>query len=163
MKTILITTIGALMLTVGGVTGINADHTKVVNKNEVVSNNSQEVHEYNYNAPTEDLTSLPEYETVAAKLDVSKYSAQIREDNLMRRVVVLNDMDGRERYKTVFDKTQNRLKIIDFKGEMIFDEVISGVTTKKTQTVSVVSDLVAKSVDYKKHSQSPIFLDIVFK
>lgn len=152
MKTILITTIGALILTAGGVTGINVDRTEAANQNAIVSNYSQQEDQYNYTASTEILTSLPEYETVAAKVDVSKYSAQIVEDNLMKRVIVLKDTNGRERYKTVFIKTLNRLKIVDYKGGMIFDKVISDVTAKKTQPASVVSNVVAESVEYKKLS-----------
>ncbi|KAA0966359.1 hypothetical protein FQ087_09030 [Sporosarcina sp. ANT_H38] len=152
MKTILITTIGALLLTAGGVTGIHADRAEAANQNVAVSNYSQQGDRYNNNVSTEDLTSLPEYKTLAAKVDVSKYSAQIVVDNLQKRVIVLKDMNGRERYKTVFVKTQNRLKIVDYKGGMIFNKVISGVTDNETQPASGISDEVAESVEYKKLS-----------
>lgn len=154
MKTILITTIGALILTAGGIAGIKVDHTEAANHNVAVSNYSQQEHQNNYNTSRESITSFLEYKTLAAKVDVSKYSAQIVVDNLMKRVIVLKDMNGRERYKTVFVKKQNRLKIVDHKGGLIFDKVISAVTAKKTQPKSVVSDVVAESVEYKKLSST---------
>lgn len=137
MKKVLFTAVvGALLLTVGGMTASNVDHT------EAASNDSRQGNQSHYISSEVTLTSLPEYTTVAKKVDLKKYSAQIMQDNSAKRVIVFKASNGREQYKSVFIKNQKRLKVVDYKGGLIFNQSIGAnvqptrlsVSSEATQT-----------------------------
>ena len=137
MKKVLFTAVvGALLLTVGGMTASNVDYT------EAASNYSRQGNQSHYISSEVTLTSLPEYTTVAKKVDLKKYSAQIMQDNSAKRVIVFKASNGREQYKSVFIKNQKRLKVVDYKGGLIFNQSIGAnvqptrlsVSSEATQT-----------------------------
>ncbi|MCG3087251.1 hypothetical protein [Sporosarcina cyprini] len=76
-----------------------------------------------------DISSLPEYTTLASKVEVGSYNAAVVEDNFNKRVIVLKDDNGREQFKSIFVKETNTLKIIDTTGGQIFYGVITAEST----------------------------------
>jgi len=147
MRTLLVTTIGAIMLASGGMSG---DQAGASAQNSTVAQISQQGYSYQYNA-TADVTQLPEYETLAAKIDLAKYSTQIAEDNSYKRVILLKDENGQVQFKSMFIKKDSRLKVVDYKGGLIFNQVIDS-TSQKQLTSQAISNDYTKLPEYKKLS-----------
>lgn len=146
MKKVLITAVGALMLTVGGMTVANVDHT------EAASNYSQKGNQHNHIASKAAVTSLPEYAVMAKKIDMTKYSAQIVQDNLNKRIIVLKDQNGQEQYKSIFVKKQNRLKVVDYSGGLILNQLVGQDVQSKNPSTPPNSNETVHTPEYKKLS-----------
>ena len=153
MKKVLFTAaVGALMLTAGGMTATNVEHTEAATKNVAVSNYSQQGNQDNYIASEIALTSLPEYAEVAKKVDLQKHSAQIVKDNLKERVIVFKATNGREQYKSVFIKNQKLLKIIDYREGLIFNKLIGQLIQPIKPSTPSTSGATEQTPEYKKLS-----------
>ncbi|WP_368653884.1 hypothetical protein AB4Y30_02200 [Ornithinibacillus sp. 4-3] len=72
----------------------------------------------------EDTTQLPEYSTLTEQVAIEDFQLRIVEDNQGKRVMLIEDDQGQEKYKSIFTKKNNRLKIIEFNKGQIFNEVI---------------------------------------
>lgn len=72
----------------------------------------------------EDATQLPEYSTLTEQVAIEDFQLRIVEDNQGKRVMLIEDEQGQEKYKSIFIKKNNRLKIIEFNKGQIFNEVI---------------------------------------
>lgn len=71
-------------------------------------------------------TSLPEYEEIMKHVDEQDYTFKTVTDNENKRILLLINKNGREQYKTIFIKNDNRLKIIKIDGGgQVFNEKIS--------------------------------------
>ncbi|CDQ18516.1 hypothetical protein SAMN05192559_101872 [Halobacillus karajensis] len=70
------------------------------------------------------LQQLKEYKVLEEHLEVHNYEGKIMEDNPYKRVVILSDGKGKERYKSILIKNTQRLKVIDFKQGPIFNQVL---------------------------------------
>lgn len=72
-----------------------------------------------------ELADFPEYETLVDEIDVDTLEAKIETDNPNKRVILYADDSGKNQYKSIFIKKQNRLKIIQFDDNgQVFNEVI---------------------------------------
>lgn len=70
--------------------------------------------------PASTISSLPEYNTLAAHVDLSALTPAVVSDNYNNRTILLKDANGREQYKSIYVKRTNMLKIINLKGGQIF-------------------------------------------
>ncbi|GIO23512.1 hypothetical protein [Oceanobacillus sp. J11TS1] len=112
MKTILLSTAaGALLLTgiyanAGEAEEITQNNEVMVVENEAVSNEHVELPVIQHQIPS------------------GNDSVQVVEDNPHKRILFIGDEIDQKKYKTIFIKDTNRLKIIDLNGGQIFNEVI---------------------------------------
>lgn len=70
--------------------------------------------------PASTISSLPEYNTLAAHVDLSTLTPVVVSDNYNKRTILLKDANGREQFKSIYVKRTNMLKIINLKGGQIF-------------------------------------------
>ncbi|MCK1994791.1 hypothetical protein GW626_19480 [Peribacillus muralis] len=69
-------------------------------------------------------SSLPEYDEIIEQIGNEDYSFDKETDNADKRVFLI-EQNGTKRYKTIFVKKTNRLKIIKINGGgAIYDEII---------------------------------------
>lgn len=71
-----------------------------------------------------ELDGLTEGATIASTIGTNDIQLDIVEDNNYKRVMVIKNKDGHKTHKSVFLKTKNRLKIIEFDRGQIFNEII---------------------------------------
>ncbi|MEK4299774.1 hypothetical protein MKY30_10320 [Oceanobacillus sp. FSL W8-0428] len=108
MKTILLSTAaGALLLT-----GIYAN-TGEAEDNEVMA----------FEEETGESTQK-EMEVIQNQIPSGNDSVQVVEDNPHKRILFIGDEANQKKYKTIFIKDTNRLKIIDLNGGQIFNDII---------------------------------------
>ncbi|WP_217586027.1 hypothetical protein [Lentibacillus saliphilus] len=120
MKTLVLTTAGTLLLSGGGIgyaVHANADTTPV--QDDSVESHIEKVH-----VNSEDIEDLLEYDTLDDIVEADDFNAQVVENNAHKRVIVLTDDNGQPQFKSIFVKDTNRLKIIDFKAGLVFDQIL---------------------------------------
>ena len=122
MKKIFTTTLSAVLLTTGSFGAANVLHTDKVEAAATKYESSYSNHEarYQLSITADTLKKLPEYATVASKIDVNGLTAKITEDNNYKRVILFSDARGQGKCKSIFLKNTNNLKVIDFRGGEIF-------------------------------------------
>ncbi|MEG0473051.1 MAG: hypothetical protein RR588_12020 [Solibacillus sp.] len=152
MKKILITTVGALILTAGGMVAGNIAQTEAETKKVTETNYDQHDNQKNYITTDAVLTSFPEYATLEKKVDLTKYSAHIVKDNLHERIIVLKDANDHDQFKSIFVKKQNRLKIVDYRGGLIFNEIIKEDSKPTIPSNPSISDDTVQTPEYKELS-----------
>ncbi|WP_373893289.1 hypothetical protein [Virgibacillus sp. CBA3643] len=121
MKTFALTTASALLLASGGVgyaVQANPDSTPV-------SENSTAMNHQKVQIDTEDIDDLLEYDTLDDVVDADNFNAQIVENNNHKRVILLKGDNGQPQFKSIYVKETNRLKIIDFKDGLVFNQILS--------------------------------------
>ena len=154
MKNITVFTIALFLVACGGQLGsskvesVEIDDTQV-ESNEVVndaseneanevSNNENEgkdketlTNEYKESLENEDTTkisddlkALEEFATLEEEIDLSEAQIEIIEDNYGKRILLIKDAEGNKTHKSIFSKKVSKLKIIEFDGGQIFNEVI---------------------------------------
>lgn len=89
MKKVVITVVGALMLTVGGISATNLTHTEAANHSSNV-----------------------EYQNLSKTVDLSGYAAEVVVDNRGKRITLYEDANGQVKYKTILVKKTGMLKVI---------------------------------------------------
>lgn len=73
----------------------------------------------------EEIKDFDESITLIKQLDIEQVTADVQTDNQNNRVIILSDDQHKKRYKSIFVKRQNRLKIIDLVDDVqIFNEVL---------------------------------------
>ena len=70
--------------------------------------------------PDTTISSLPEYKTLAAHVDVTALTPVVVSDNYNTRTILLKDAKGQGQYKSIFVKRTGMLKIVNLKGGQIF-------------------------------------------
>ncbi|WP_301107559.1 hypothetical protein [Sporosarcina sp.] len=106
MKKQIISTLGALMLTTGVLHGISAEASPSTTTNHQASVSHYQDAQHNQ-AVKVDVTKLPEYATIASKVNVSSFN--FKEDQKVIRKMLLNDVQGRTQYKTIYNKNTKQL------------------------------------------------------
>ncbi|MUV38245.1 hypothetical protein JNUCC1_02081 [Lentibacillus sp. JNUCC-1] len=120
MKTLVLTTAGTLLLTSGGLgyaVHANADTTPVVN-------HSSASHHQKVQVEAEDIEDLLEYDTLDDAVDADDFNAEVVENNAHKRVILLSDDNGQPQFKSILVKDTNRLKVIDFQGGLVFNQIL---------------------------------------
>lgn len=141
MKTFIMTTVGAVLLGSGGLYAAHGDQVEASSQTVAVSHVSEK-----------NVADLPEYPTLAEQVDVSKYDLRIVEDNSYKRVIILKDSQGRDRIKSMFMKGENRLKVVDYQGGLIFNGVISNEEISDSSTL--VSNETTQLPEYQALSKT---------
>ncbi len=121
MKTFVFTAASALLLTIGGfgyAVYANPD-TTLVPENTTATNHQK------IQIDAEDMDNLLDYETLDDVVDVDDYSAQVVKNNNHKRIILLKDDNGQPQFKSIYVKDTNRLKVIDFKGGVAFNQILS--------------------------------------
>ncbi|WP_080875671.1 hypothetical protein [Oceanobacillus timonensis] len=112
MKTILLTAAtGALLFT-----GVYANTGEA---EEMTEDNEPTTFEKETNGSAQE-----EMEVIQNQLPSGNDSVQVIEDNPYKRILFIGDADEQKKYKTIYIKDTNRLKIIDLNGGQIFNEII---------------------------------------
>ncbi|MGM8213224.1 hypothetical protein ACLIBH_10580 [Virgibacillus sp. W0430] len=121
-KTVTTIIIVAVLIAAGSATYglVSADHVKEPQLNE--QNKIVEVDEVDVQDPST-VQTYPEKEILAEK-GYADYSVNVVEDNPNKRIIVLQDENGKNRVKSIYIKKTNRLKVIEFDKGLIFNEVI---------------------------------------
>ncbi|GKV68997.1 hypothetical protein NCCP2716_14950 [Sporosarcina sp. NCCP-2716] len=70
--------------------------------------------------PSSAISSLPEYGTLAAHVDLSALTPVVVSDNYNERTILLKDAKGQGQFKSIFVKRTGMLKIVNLKGGQIF-------------------------------------------
>lgn len=73
---------------------------------------------------SDDLKALEEFATLEEEIDLSEAQIEIIEDNYGKRILLIKDAEGNKTHKSIFSKKVSKLKIIEFDGGQIFNEVI---------------------------------------
>jgi len=122
MNKLLATTLSVALLSAGGFSAANVLHTDKVEaaQTQEVSHSSQYGSNYQLQIAADTLTQLPEYATVASKVDVSGLQAKITEDSNYKRVILFKEANGQGKYKSIYVKGTNTLEIIDFRAGQVF-------------------------------------------
>ncbi|QTD40058.1 hypothetical protein [Sporosarcina sp. Te-1] len=131
MNKLLATTLSAALLSAGGFSAANVLHTDKVEAAQTheVTHASQYGSNYQLQIAADTLTQLPEYATVASKVDVSGLQAKITEDSNYKRVILFKEANGQGKFKSIFVKNTNKLEIIDLKAGQVF---YGTITTEDT-------------------------------
>lgn len=153
MKTLLAVAVGVIMLVSVGMNTISGGGQAQASINETNTTALIESSK-GVGVESQDIKKLPEYETIMTNVETENYNPRVLEDNTNKRVILLKDDTGRKRYKSVYIKRENHLKIIDYRGGQIFNDYIQIHTDTSTQssqeTKTSISDTVAKLPEYKK-------------
>lgn len=102
----------------------NLEEVQLPQQTEVVEEVKEEMEpEQEKNEPEqkavhdEKWVSLPEYETIMENIDSDIYSFEMVTDNVGKRILLLTNEAGEAKYKSIFIKSNNQLKIINVDGE----------------------------------------------
>ncbi|MBY7144887.1 hypothetical protein KFZ56_17870 [Virgibacillus sp. NKC19-3] len=117
MKTFVLTTASALLLTSGGIgyaAHANPDTAPVAENNAAMNNHTH----------AEDVDDLVEYDILDDVADADNFNAQIVENNNNKRIILLKDDNDQPRFKSIYGKDTSRLKVIDFNGGLVFNQMI---------------------------------------
>lgn len=120
MKTFVLTTASALLLTsvgVGYALHANQDKTPV-------SENDNEMNHQKAQVDTENIDDFLEYDTLDDVADVDHFNSEVVEDNPHKRIILLKDDNNQPQFKSIFVKDTNRLKIINLDEGLEYNEII---------------------------------------
>lgn len=109
--------LGSLLLLTGCANDeMGKEDTQPTTTHEEVEETENELEEQKSttNNPSSDLEKYEEFDIVAQYIDIETYQGVVQTDNQGKRVILFEDSGGHERYKSVYIKQDNRLKIISF-------------------------------------------------
>lgn len=94
--------------------------------NEVISTTqSEDTEKQSTNTNNDTIKNLTEYNKVAEHIDLDTHSGKVQTDNRGNRVIIYSDANGHKKYKSIFIKNDNRLKIVHFDNDgLIFNQPI---------------------------------------
>ena len=144
MRKIIITTVSIVLLVSLGISF--AIQTKADKTDEVELQHSttsrEEVQDVEAEAEAEHQEEYEEFAVVNDIIHIDDFNADVVEDNKRKRVVIFNDDQNHPQYKTIYIKKKNRLKVIDFNGGLLFNDVITNqeeIAKEKTNTETDLS------------------------
>ncbi|MBD7984115.1 hypothetical protein H9649_05950 [Sporosarcina sp. Sa2YVA2] len=148
MNKFIATALSTVLLTTGGIGAANVLHPDKVEAAQAKYEASYSHHNSNYQLQiaSEDLTQLPEYATITSKIDVNGLTAKVVEDNYNTRTIVFSNANGQGKYKSIFVKKTDSLKVIDFRGGQIFYGTISNETTAPAPEQNPSTDTVISTL-----------------
>ncbi|WP_212919368.1 PepSY domain-containing protein [Ornithinibacillus bavariensis] len=65
--------------------------------------------------------SFTEFQKISKLINVDDLKVQLVTDNSSKRIILFLDANGREKYKTIFIKSTNHLKLIEINGGLVFN------------------------------------------
>lgn len=94
----------------------NADETEI---------DVEESHTDTSVSKNDHLQDFIEFDTLAEHIDFEIYQGDIETDNKGNRIILFEDESGHKKYKSIFIKHDNRLKIVQFKNDgLIYNEIL---------------------------------------
>lgn len=116
MKKIILTAASILVVTGAGISYVaNANQTEPSGGTEPV------VSKYN---DVSTIQNLAEYKALNELMAINHFEPEIVEDTTEKRIILLKDQEGEAKYKSVYIKTTNRLKVVDFNRGVVVDQII---------------------------------------
>lgn len=86
--------------------------------------NEKEKQELTNSKDTSAITETPEYNSLTEIVNIADYQLDTEVDNPQKRIILLENQNGKEMYKSIFIKETGRLKIIEFDKGLIFNDLI---------------------------------------
>lgn len=118
MKTFVLTTASALLLTSGGI-----GYAVHANPDTASENSTATIHQ-KVQTDAEEIDDFFEYDKLDDVAEADDFNAQVVENNIHKRVILLKDDNGQPQFKSIYVKDTNRLKVIDFNGGLVFNQII---------------------------------------
>lgn len=148
MRTLLITIAGVIVLAGGGAGyAYSSYNTSQADKEE------SPVSEINMNDENgESLTELPESEELQNVIDGEAFDFEVVKDNDEKRILVLKDEDNNQKYKSIYIKNKDWLKVIEFDEGLIYNEQI-GEADESDKEASKDNDKEETTKDSKKEEK----------
>ncbi|AIF43979.1 hypothetical protein [Virgibacillus sp. SK37] len=128
MKTLIVTSMGALMLASSGISGGDVVHADSANATNLQKGTDFATMHYQVSA-SEDISKFAEFESIQAHIDTGKWTVNVMEDNPYKRVILFSDEKGLPQYKSIYVKETTRHKLIDFHKGLLVNKVLEGSTT----------------------------------
>lgn len=100
-----------------------ADESKQEETNEDENNKAEEKSEEKSETSEEKAASdsdLEEYKTLENEVDMGNLQTDVVEDNSNKRIMLLKDEDGNKKYKSIYVKHKDFIKIIDLDGGLVY-------------------------------------------
>ncbi|WP_121614865.1 hypothetical protein [Virgibacillus halodenitrificans] len=123
MKTLIVTSMGALMLASTGISGGDVVHADSSNATNLQKGTDFATMHYQLSA-SEDISKFAEFESIQAHIDTEKWTANVMEDNPYKRVILFSDEKGIPQYKSICVKETTRHKLIDFHKGLLVNKVL---------------------------------------
>ncbi|WHX26937.1 hypothetical protein QNH47_03530 [Virgibacillus halodenitrificans] len=123
MKTLIVTSMGALMLASTGISGGDVVHADSANATNLQKGTDFATMHYQLSA-SEDISKFAEFESIQAHIDTEKWTANVMEDNPYKRVILFSDEKGIPQYKSIYVKETTRHKLIDFHKGLLVNKVL---------------------------------------
>lgn len=118
MKKVLLSVAGILVLTGAGLGyAAQSNETYTYEKEPMVAGQ-------HWMTDLTEIEQLVEYETLNESLSLENYVPQIVEDHSEKRVILLKNQHGEPRYKSIYLKNTNQLKVVDFNSGIVLDQMI---------------------------------------
>lgn len=70
----------------------------------------------------EDMEKFMEYDVLEEVINIGNYVAKVVENHKQKRVIVLEDAKGKPKFKSIYNKHTEHLKVIDLKEGILFDD-----------------------------------------
>lgn len=116
MKKIILTAASILMVTGAGI-------SYVANANQSESSIGTEPITSKYNEAST-IQNLAEYKALNDIMAINHFEPEIVEDTMDKRIIILKSSDGEAKYKSIYVKRTNRLKVVDFNRGVVVDQMI---------------------------------------
>lgn len=123
MKTLIVTSMGALMLASTGISGGDVVHADSANATNLQKGTDFATMHYQLSA-SEDISKFAEFESIQAHIDTEKWTANVMEDNPYKRVILFSDEKGIPQYQSIYVKETTRHKLIDFHKGLLVNKVL---------------------------------------
>lgn len=94
--------------------------------NMVLEENAATNEEANSESETHqsDVESFEEYTTLTNQIDVDNLHTEVVKDNQYKRIMLISDENGKDQFKSIYVKKQNRLKIVDSGDGLVFNQLL---------------------------------------
>ncbi|MYL58608.1 hypothetical protein GLW20_13965 [Virgibacillus halodenitrificans] len=132
MKTLIVTSMGALMLASTGISGGDVVHADSANATNLQKGTDFATMHYQLSA-SEDISKFAEFESIQAHIDTEKWTANVMEDNPYKRVILFSDEKGIPQYKSIYVKETTRHKLIDFHKGLLVNKVLDESAANEEQ------------------------------
>ncbi|MCH1625892.1 hypothetical protein [Fredinandcohnia quinoae] len=124
MQKVIILMIGTLLLAACGSNEKNVVHKEKSPIVETVAAEMPKSTESEKNESIIENSEMLEFASLEANVSLSDYQLNVVEDNPHKRIILLKNKQGQERYKSIFIKDTGELKIIEFNKGPIFVDMI---------------------------------------
>lgn len=95
------------------------------NRNDSKQDSEQSKEHASINNQNAALEKYDEFATIAKEIDVDEYTGKVQTNNKGNRIIIFANANGENKYKSIFIKRQNRLKIVEFNNDqLLYNDII---------------------------------------